>query len=687
MTERISIIAILLIAASIVYFHNARDLELKIAREGWSPQDYVAHKLHPENFQRDWPSGILDQDQSLPWRVYWLLSKYFSISPTQAMYRMLFVQTLLFSISILFIVRILFECRSPMFITWILTLVLLSNMAGMNMGRLGNGYFTMLAVPYSWGFAISFGIFALGFYLQDSFLPYFVFLALTAYCHITLSLYILAFTWVNLLYKPGFFKERTFVKGAVLFLIMLAPLMASILLTSSIATGDLPADRWVLSTKIFSFHDYPLILNMFTTNAKMTFFPSLLLCLFFLVSLKYHDRKDPRIIKTLLGFAVCLIMSFMGVLFSDIHPSPFIIKLGLLRSTHLMTFFGILYLGFYLYKKIETGNIVVVFFSVIAYIALIASTPGIAVLPLSLIVMSDINKGHIGPFNMHSGQIKTAKRFYYITVASVLLLTIVSVLQFNIDTESLKPAVNKIFTNLWSPLQFFNPLRNFDFLLRGGSFKNGELFKYIVIVSCFTALGLVIFRSAKKKLAPLGRIAAILIMLSAIWYISDIHYHDWHDRHARIASSYLDVQLWARDNTLRNSLFISDPSQGYGWRDFSERSSFGSLREWGFTAVAYNPDFKVYQEGLNRMRAIGIDINEITEDDIENRETGIYGQKLAKQIQEVFYSMDAGQLKTLIAKYDIDYIVLQKKYYENKLTSFSLAYENDDYVVYKTTEL
>jgi len=87
------------------------------------------------------------------------------------------------------------------------------------------------------------------------------------------------------------------------------------------------------------------------------------------------------------------------------------------------------------------------------------------------------------------------------------------------------------------------------------------------------------------------------------------------------------------------------------------------------------------------MRAFGIDINEITEDDIENRETGIYGQKLAKQIQEVFYSMDAGQLKTLIAKYDIDYIVLQKKYYENKLTSFSLAYENDDYVVYKTTEL
>ena len=99
----------LLALVCIIFYYNSRYMKLNVAYVGWGPQDYVAQKLHPENFKRNWPSGILIYDHSMLMRVYYYLARYLGMNPTTTMYPYMFVQTLLFFISVAFLSQTLFQ--------------------------------------------------------------------------------------------------------------------------------------------------------------------------------------------------------------------------------------------------------------------------------------------------------------------------------------------------------------------------------------------------------------------------------------------------------------------------------------------------------------------------------------------------------------------------------------------------
>jgi len=93
----IFLVAGFLALVCIVFYYNSKDINLKIAYGGYGPQDYVAQKLHPENFQKDFAPGMLfTYDYSLPMRVYYYLAKYCGISPSVTVYPFMFLQTILF---------------------------------------------------------------------------------------------------------------------------------------------------------------------------------------------------------------------------------------------------------------------------------------------------------------------------------------------------------------------------------------------------------------------------------------------------------------------------------------------------------------------------------------------------------------------------------------------------------------
>ena len=66
----------ILITTVIFHYYTTKDILLDIAYRGWGPQDYVNHKIYPENFKKDWPSGIAAYDNSVPMRGFYLLAKY-----------------------------------------------------------------------------------------------------------------------------------------------------------------------------------------------------------------------------------------------------------------------------------------------------------------------------------------------------------------------------------------------------------------------------------------------------------------------------------------------------------------------------------------------------------------------------------------------------------------------------------
>ncbi|MDL2124690.1 MAG: hypothetical protein LWX51_16795 [Deltaproteobacteria bacterium] len=174
----------------IIYYYNTKDIELKLAWGGASPQNYVAEKLHSENFRRNWEAvGVGKYDFSLPMKVYYYLAKYCGVSPTTTMYPYMFIQTLLFLLSVAFLTQTLFKNK---FVTLISVIIIpLSNLAGLNLSRFGAGYGSLLSFPLFYGYANAFRFFALGFFLRNKYIPCFIFLALSIYCHVNMGLFAL----------------------------------------------------------------------------------------------------------------------------------------------------------------------------------------------------------------------------------------------------------------------------------------------------------------------------------------------------------------------------------------------------------------------------------------------------------------------------------------------------------------
>jgi len=297
---------------------------------------------------------------------------------------------------------------------------------------------------------------------------------------------------------------------------------------------------------------------------------------------------------------------------------------------------------------------------------------------------SDIKNSYIGLFNITPNKIKIAKLIYYGIGLLLALIFAISFIAYSLKTSSFFSIANSIFNNLWTPLQYFNPFRGYDFLLRGGGFKICSFFKFIIMCSTLLTFSILFLKFvSSKKLNIIGIIIFCILILVTLQRFERDQYLRWHNRYAEIASSYLDVQVWAKNNTSSDALFMPDPSHFYGWRDFSQRSSFGNLREWGYTAICYNSDYKIYFQGVKRIKEFGININEINDRDFKNLKSEIYGQKLARRIRKIFYSMKPQRLKSISKKHNIDYIIMNKKYHKKKFKEFPIVFENKHYLVYK----
>jgi len=399
------------------------------------------------------------------------------------------------------------------------------------------------------------------------------------------------------------------------------------------------------------------------------------------VTLRYQDVKGEKNVKILSGTIVCMILSVFGIIFSDIYPIPFLIKISLQRSTGLITFLGVLYIIYYLFRKIDHGGIFNIFLAIYSLLLIVFAKPGIAVLPLFLLLYSDIKEGHFGSLKIETYKSSIGKSFYFTIVFLLLVLTLTCILQDN------HIIIKSIFVILWTPLQFFNPFHRFDFLLKGGVFKITPFLSYLVVGSFLITLTINFFdKSGRNKTSKIFFSSLFfLISLSTVWYLERDKYLNWHNRYSEIASSYLDVQLWAKDNTPTDSLFMPDPSHYYGWRDFSERSSFGNLREWGYSSITYNPDQKVFEEGLRRMKELGVDIAKITMDDIKKFTSVPYFYKF-DNVRKNYNNMSNSQLQTLSTKNEIDYFIFNKSHLQKSLQKlfkkFRIAYSNDNFYVF-----
>ncbi len=137
--------------------------------------------------------------------------------------------------------------------------------------------------------------------------------------------------------------------------------------------------------------------------------------------------------------------------------------------------------------------------------------------------------------------------------------------------------------------------------------------------------------------------------------------------------SYYEAQKWARNNTLKDSIFIVPPYPwlffDYDWRVVSERSTIADLGDLG--EIAINPQYLSFW--LPRFKALAPGaLLQFKGNVFENK----------KIIKKAFYTLQKNDFKHIAEKYGASYLVVEKPY----VYDFQEVFENNGYRVYKITK-
>jgi len=126
---------------------------------------------------------------------------------------------------------------------------------------------------------------------------------------------------------------------------------------------------------------------------------------------------------------------------------------------------------------------------------------------------------------------------------------------------------------------------------------------------------------------------------------------------------WIEIQLFAKKNTSKDSLFIVPPYRAYpDFRMFSERASFGDWIDGGLTIFFGNEYGKTW---LTRMKDLGLSGKTY------------FDVGLVKEREE-YNSISAEKFLEVAKKYDADYVVVEKP----KKLSLPLVYENNKFALY-----
>ena len=137
-----------------------------------------------------------------------------------------------------------------------------------------------------------------------------------------------------------------------------------------------------------------------------------------------------------------------------------------------------------------------------------------------------------------------------------------------------------------------------------------------------------------------------------------------------LQDAWYDAQMWARQNTPKDALFITPPEKwgiyDADWRVFSERGTIAEHAD--LLMVALVPDYTAtWSERFERVAPGAI-----------AQFNGNYFEN-ARQVKNAYYTLSEEAIRQIAIDYGASYLVLEKP----QQRDFSIAYENEEYVIYR----
>lgn len=641
--------AMLGVVAGAVWWTWSYQIDLWYAMRGFSPIAWVYKLLHPSDFARDFPGGTDNYGRSAFMHVYPMANS-LGISPEALIPVIIALEIVLFGWAMWALCRELLPDAPPVVAVLVVVLSIATPVRDMNLAYFPQPYFN----GQYYNVADALRIFGIVMVLRGRPLSAAGLLACSFATHPTMGLMGLACAAAMQLVRPREMLKARYLSAAALFVLIAGGWLLLQFRSATVSGGLIPVQDWFGLTRAFSSHWYPVENILLTAGGPYGGQWILLPFFSFLLMLAYYwprpDTRNEVTDKALVGVLAMLGLSIVGLVISVVVPVPILIKLALQRSNDLVIAIGLGYVVAGLWRDIHADQwwrcavaaTVLVSLSNGRPVPFIGSTivPGFPllwsmVLPIVLMSPSWLRVLRRQPASAAD---------WAVAVLAVLGSALGLIYLFSGMATGVKPLV-------------------------GGG-------RALLLYGGLLLLGAVFARWDRKRLlqgfAVAGVVAIALFGLKARADQKD---------DAGTAGSYLQAQLWARDHTPRNALFMPVPTIYYGWRDYSRRSSFGNMREWLHTSWIYDSNVERYQEGMRRFNEFNIDIRPY----LHLTPPVAAQDSLTKAVKERYYNASDEWRLGLAKRYGIDYFVFLRRDIVQP-SRLPVVYENAHFVIRAASE-
>lgn len=604
-----------------------------IALRGFSAIEFVVANQNPSGFERDFPGGSRVTTSTSPLTWVHLFASNIGLDSLFVYYVMvtLEIATLLAGLYVfwrsLFSVITWAKSANPSVKNWsfvtLAALVLLSNGQRMNLANFGFPFFH----GQFYGFADGLRLAAIGLALQKRWWASAVFLSAAFVIHPIKGLFgavvvlvIFCFSVTSRTALAGLGKLAFFpLVGAVWTLITLTrPLMR------------IEVSEFVAWTQIFQGHWYPLNIGIFTTRQFEYFVPFATVVVLTLVGVVMVVNRRRIRLALASSIGVLTILTFIGVAISVWLPSEFLIKLSLIRASELVVLLAIptlLFFAIYFFTR-------------------------------NRFVWSSIYTVPLLIFFLPTGG------FHFL---SLLAVAVPVALMLRESRSYLAWAT----AGVWGMLVVVHLGL---MLLSGGFLKAGQGLFGAVFVSALLA-GFFTILGRKNKTAVATVMLLTMVGGATYWAVLKVE-RDFPI--VDVGREYLDVQIWANENSDPTALFMVDPCINYGWRDFSARASLGTPREWFMTGWLYTGDGGVLEWGKEISRTLGLDPDPELLGPLSAGE-------ICERAREAFYSPGLKNLFRISDDFGVNYFILYRNEFETRTgvlpETWEITFGNDTFIV------
>ena len=595
------------------------------AYRGYSPVGWVYAHEHPAEFTKNLPNGTEGYDRSAVMWVYLLAYRIFGIEAEHLVYGVIALEIIGLAWCYVRMTQTLINNAPLSLAVVIAMLAIASSVRNVSLSRFGTPFFEGQFYMFA-EIARNMAVLAA---LRGRWLKCAAWLSLAMTSHVILgaigSVFVAAIATVR--WRHG--ERQDILRAAALLLVGSVVWIACFHQPATLFVDPVADDVWYAWTRFFNVHWYPWLTGVFMAGHDRWLLPfTTLLAAGALTWLHPMTRPLRWAREIAVAMAALTVLVVFAIVVSEQRWSTTLVKLALHRSADMMLSFALIYAVAGWWQVIV---LMPLWRSVTAAYLLFASTwmPGAAAVPLAMHGLL------VSPAKSET----RARRWTWWCVALLPLLI----------------ALGYVFTGHGKP-----------WVVAGYSGWLPLVKRPALVAPLLVALVAVLTLRARPCLrAPV----LVLCMAGACvtWVRNDVP-----GSGASVEGlDFLATQRWARAHSPPGALFFVDPTIFYGWSDYSRRSSFGNIRDWGHR-WAYNSRREWWQRGVERLALLGLSV-----DNYLGVKQG--AARLNRDAQTRFYQADDNWRRMLGRDWGVDYFVLRRAPANN--SQLPIVYQNKKFMV------